>query len=203
MQGLHLKSTKVFFTFALSLLLTFSVFGRTGNNFERDYLILKKIAADYRSFGSICEQVARLRLKETFDPKKFNFLVGLEYRNSLRVLGEIDLIVFSKKDGRVVVVGEVKCWKNLNAAMKKAEKQLNRFFKSMKGEKKVFFYPKERVNIKFEKKAFMNAKKMYFSQKTQKISPFKNDIGLTLLEVKKLREKLQTCQRNKECPTIK
>lgn len=187
----------------LYFFLAFSSFGRSQGSFERDYLILKKIPADYRSFGSICEQVARLRLKEKYNPKKFNFLVGLEYRNSNRVLGEVDLVVFSKKDGRVVIVGEVKCWKDLDAAVKKAEKQLNRFFRSMGGNQKIFFYPKERVSIKFQKKVFVNAKKMYFSQKVEGKNPFKNNIGLTLSEVKKLRKKLQECQRVKECPTVR
>ena len=93
-EGMFYYLIKNFMIVILSFFLVFSSFARSQGSFERDYLILKKIPADYKSFGSICEQVARLRLKEKYNPKKFNFLVGLEYRNSNRVLGEVDLVVF-------------------------------------------------------------------------------------------------------------
>ena len=189
------------FIFCFSLIT--SSFGRSGDSFERDYLTLKKIPADYRSFGAVCEQVARLRLKESYDPKKFKFLIGLEYRNSRRVLGEVDLIVFSKKDNKVAIVGEVKCWKDLQAAFKKAKKQLNRFFKAIEGNEKITFHPKEPIGIKFEKNLFLGTKKMYFSQKVEEQNPFENNIGLTLPQLKNLRKKLQTCQRDQKCPTLK
>ncbi len=198
-KGMFLK----IFTLGLCLILNFSSFARTGDLFEKDYFILKKIPADYRSFGAICEQVARLRLKEMFDPKKFQFIIGLEYRNSRRVLGEIDLIVVSKKNKKVIVVGEVKCWKNLKAASKKAKKQLNRFFTAIKSMEKILFFPKETVNLKFKKEDFFDAKRMLFSQKVEGDNPFENNIGLTLNQVKKLRQKLQVCQKNRECPSLK
>ena len=108
----------------LMSLLSFS-FARSENSLEEDFNKLKNIPANYQSFGSICEQVARLRLQEKFDKKKYDFLIGLEYKNSQRTLGEVDLLVVSKKNQKVFVVGEVKCWKNLKAAMVKAKKQLN------------------------------------------------------------------------------
>ena len=191
-----------FFIISFSFVLSFSSFGRTGDIYESDYLILKNIPADYKSFGTICEQVARLRLKEKFDSRKFQFLVGLEYRNSQRVLGEIDLVVVSKKSQKVKIVGEVKCWRDLKAAARKAKKQLNRFFNSIKSMEKIFFYPKERVSIKFKKEDFLNARRMLFSQKVDGDNPFENNIGLTLNEVKKLRKKIQACQSKKECPSL-
>ena len=54
-----------FFSFFLS-----SIFAQSENDLAKDYEKLKKIPANYQTFGSICEQVARLRLKEKFDKRK-------------------------------------------------------------------------------------------------------------------------------------
>ena len=193
---------KVVASFSLIILLISASYARNNNSLEKHFLILKKIPADYQSFGSICEQVARLRLKERFDPKKFEFIIGLEYRNFRRTLGEVDLLVVSKKSEKVFVVGEVKCWKNLDAAIVKAKKQLKRFFKAMNSSEKITFHPKEKTNIKFKKESFLKAKEIMYSQKTDDENPFLNDIGLTLYQVKTLRKKLQQCQKNKKCPVL-
>ena len=73
---------------------------------------------------------------------------------------------------------------------------------AMKSSEKIFFYPKEKVHFKFKKRDFVDAKEMLYSQKIEGDNPFKNDIGLTLFQVRKLREKLQLCQKNKKCPAI-
>ena len=167
---------------------------------ESDFRQLKKVPANYRSFGAVCEQVARLRLQKSYSPDQYKILVGLEYHNSKRILGELDIIVYSKVHRNVVMTAEVKCWKDLEAAAAKARRQLKRFFTTIKNGEKVYFRPLEKTKIKFSKKLFLNSGEMIISQKGE--GPFDKHLGLTLNQLKSLRERLIECQKNHLCPTL-
>ncbi|MDC0254219.1 hypothetical protein OAK75_04930 [Bacteriovoracales bacterium] len=166
---------------------------------ESDFKQLKKLPADYRSFGAICEQVARLRLRKSYLPDQYNILVGLVYSNSKRVLGELDIVVYSKTNENVVMTAEVKCWKDLEAAAAKGRTQLKRFFTAMKNEEKVYFRPLEKTKFRFSKRHFLRSKEMIISQKGE--GPFDQNLGLTLKQLKTLRERLIKCQKQGQCPT--
>ena len=180
------------------LLILFS--SNAKSNPQSDFNQLKKIPANYRSFGAICEQVARLRLQKSYLPEQYKILVGLEYHNSKRILGELDIVVYSKTNGNVVMTAEVKCWKNLEAAAAKARRQLKRFFTYMRNGEDVYFRPLEKTKIKFSKRHFLNSKEMIISQKGQ--GPFDKGLGLTLNQLNLLRERLINCQKKRICPTL-
>ena len=165
---------------------------------ESDFNKLQKVPANYRNFGAICEQVARLRLRKSYSPDQYKILVGLVYSNSRRTLGELDIVVYSKANENVVMTAEVKCWKDLEAAAAKARAQLKRFFTTMKNGEKVYFRPLEKTKVRFSKKHFLNSKEMIISQKAE--GPFDQDLGLTLKQLKTLRERLIECQKKRQCP---
>jgi Holliday junction resolvase-like predicted endonuclease len=192
------KKMKVIFF--LSFMFPFTLFARPQFSIEEDFQKLKNIPADYRSFGAVCEQVARLRLKKKYLPPLYKILVGLEYRNSRRTLGELDIVVYSEIGQRVFLTAEVKCWKNLKAALSKARKQLKRFYFYRRGQEKIFFYPKEKTAFRFQKSHFSHSQEMIISQKSKEVSSFDLDLGLTIRELQSLRKRLLYCQKRGFCP---
>ena len=93
-----------------------------------DYKDLKYSSANYQPFGTVCEQVAKLRLEERFDDELFEVVTGIGYfHRGGRQIGELDVVVLRKSDQEAVMIAEVKCWNNLASAKKKAWRQLNRF----------------------------------------------------------------------------
>jgi Holliday junction resolvase-like predicted endonuclease len=194
------KKMKVIFF--LCFVFPFTLFARPQYSIEEDFQKLKTVPADYRSFGAICEQVARLRLKKKYLPPLHKILVGLEYRNSRRTLGELDIVVYSKIAQRVFLTAEVKCWKNLEAASSKARKQLKRFYFYREGQEKIFFYPKEKTSFSFQKSHFSHSGKMIISQKSEGKSSFDMDLGLTLRQLQTLRKRLLHCQKRGLCSRL-
>ena len=101
----------------------------------------------YTSFlGKECERLAQQKIAKRYPRKKFKLLKNMTYKIH-SIAGELDIVVINKRTSKVIYIGEVKCWKNLEAAIVKAKKQLKRFFKAMNGPEEIFFYPKEKTNI--------------------------------------------------------
>lgn len=82
---------------------------------------------NFSSFGSVCEELAKERLNERFDSQDFMIHLGVTYRDRHRILGELDVVVERVWDQEIILVAEVKCWKNLVKARQKALSQLSRF----------------------------------------------------------------------------
>lgn len=98
-----------------------------------DYSELSSIPAKYEVIGTICEYLTAIRLRDQYPANNFNIEVGIEYRAGGRVVGEIDVVVFRKSDNEAVLVGQVKCRKNLGSAAHQASEQNERFFNTMSG----------------------------------------------------------------------
>lgn len=78
---------------------------------------------NYSNAGAVLEEVSLLYLK-----CNLNMTGNVSYKyydcnDSLR--GELDIVIF--EDGKITGIAEVKLWKDVNASLVKAEKQLERF----------------------------------------------------------------------------
>ena len=113
----------------LSFSNTFAVSKQSREYFEQ----LKDLPIDDVSdVGKVCERVAELQLEREFPLGSYLIIPNVVYEkeenkeNRVR-LGELDIVVVSKADSKVVLIAEVKCWQNRSKAARKAKKQLNRF----------------------------------------------------------------------------
>jgi len=89
---------------------------------------LKDRDANYKVIGFILEELAKIQLSSRFSPDKYQILGGMQYQEAGgRTVGELDILVLGKNDGKIKLVGEVKLSGNLLRAGKKALSQLNRF----------------------------------------------------------------------------
>lgn len=196
---------------------------------QKDLEELRSIPVDYTVFGVICEQVALLRLKAVYPDSDYLRLSGIEYFFNGKTVGELDVIVIEKKSNEAVLIGEVKCWKDKSSAFTKAKSQMARFqYHIEKGRvdemalKSVEYQPYSPEQ--FDEKP----KVLYISQGLDKniesinadelLSPlpenshyafgetslnsargFNLTLGLTLDEVKALRNEIIRCQAQGAC----
>ncbi len=175
----------------------------TPQQLEDDFDTLKSIPNDYTVFGTICEQVAQLRMEEVYDHDDYEVVTGIVYENHSWTLGELDVVVFDRFTQKAIVIAEVKCWRNLNKAQRKAQRQLNRFKHAIRDGHKVnhIFEGDDRLH-EFSREQFMDDPQyLTISQEGGKSCGFDMNLGLSLDEVKSLRNKLISCQRRGECAT--
>ena len=101
-----------------------------------DYVqILKDVPMSYEPAGAICEQVAREEMKAHYPVNQYDIVTGIAYGERGRTLGELDVIVFNRTTNTAVMIAEVKCWKDLNAALSKALSQRKRFITNIRANK--------------------------------------------------------------------
>lgn len=186
---------------ALSLLLLFSS-SASALTVEQAFQMLSRVPADYRIGGTVCEQLARYRFAYKFPPETHRIDVGIVYTNSHgNTLGELDVVVFDRNTGRAVLIGEVKCWKNLKSAMKKAKLQLARFRSYVADKRPIHMYNSTNPDLRYNKKQFKSAPKLvYISQEGGQASGFQVSIGLPHAEVLQLQKMLLSCQKSGKCP---
>jgi len=98
------------------------------------FLALREVEDDFVNTGTICEHVAKLELQKEFDPKKYDTWIGISYSVGQEVIGELDAVVLDRASRKVVLIGEVKCWRNLEAGLEKAHSQEERFRSAVRGE---------------------------------------------------------------------
>ncbi|NRA45076.1 MAG: hypothetical protein HRU09_09000 [Oligoflexales bacterium] len=123
---------KLLFLTIASLVFNASI--SAASKLSREYFEqLKHLPFEYVSdVGKVCERVAELQLEKEFPVEDYVIVSNVVYEkeanseNRIR-LGELDVVVVSKDDSKVVLIAEVKCWQNRTKAAKKAKKQLRRF----------------------------------------------------------------------------
>ena len=98
---------------------------------ERDLTVLRTVKRDYKVFGTVCEEVARLRLADQYRSDRYDIETGIEYKSNGRTIGELDVVVFDRRTSEAIVIAEVKCWTNMSSGHKKAMDQLSRFQRSV------------------------------------------------------------------------
>lgn len=171
-------------------------------NYKADYERLLVRPANYQVFGTICEELARLRLEEQFSPKNYYVVTGIQYRNSTRTIGELDVVVFRNSDHEAVMVGEVKCWRRLGEGRAKAEKQLHRFEDTMKSGMKIRFVangkgdPKKQYSPQqFDERPDL----LSISQEGGRTHGFDMCLNYDLDQVQVLRNAILHCQETGRC----
>ncbi|WP_415062626.1 hypothetical protein [Bdellovibrio sp.] len=161
---------------------------------------LKDKPVNYEPTGQICEQVARLKYAEVYDPSQFDLNVGVEYKVSGTTIGELDLVITNKSNHQVALVGEVKCWRNVQGALNKAHKQRARFISTLQSQgNRIVFLAKE--GAPFKAAQFVNPKYVAISTLGTVSSGFDTEIEYSLDEMLQLRESLMRCQAEGKCPT--
>jgi hypothetical protein len=186
------------FSLLIVLLISTSIFA---SQVDEDYEVLKNVPANYSTFGTICEEVARLRMKEIYPSDQYDVIIGIEYSNSRRTLGELDVVVFDNFRDEAVVIAEVKCWKNLTGAYRKAIDQLTRFEnaiydRSVKSLSKDGAYMRDFTYTQFDEDPEM----ITISQNGGRRHGFDMELGINLSDAKELRNKLVKCQNEGRCP---
>ena len=78
------------------------------------------------NIGNLCEQIAFKNFKTKYPEDKYKVFKNIKYQYQNQN-GELDLIVFSRILKRVILIGEVKCSKDIKKAAIKANMQLLKF----------------------------------------------------------------------------
>ncbi|HLE00473.1 MAG TPA: hypothetical protein VJB59_09445 [Bdellovibrionota bacterium] len=158
---------------------------------------LKQSAVSYENNGAICEQVTRLKLQERFPERGFRVETGIVYGEDRRTIGELDVVVFRKSDDQAILIAEVKCWKNLRSAIKKAHDQRARFQGVIQQGLPVDF---RSAKDRFDLNQFSGSPEFIaVSQKGGESAGFDMGLDFTLEELMTLRSWLLRCQANREC----
>ncbi len=91
--------------------------------------ILQPMGFDYRQVGSVLEGLALAKFQaEHYPEPDYRILSGVQYfERGGRTIGELDLVVWSEREQRVIEVYEVKLSGNLDRAGAQAEMQIKRF----------------------------------------------------------------------------
>lgn len=160
---------------------------------------LKQTGVNYEPDGAICEQVAKLRYRDEYPDAQFLITTGVEYSTGDRTLGELDIVVIDRATQKVILVSEVKCWKNFQQALDKAKSQRLRFQWNLE---------KHPQQMRFDSYEGLTFSISQFDGSTQYRSlsqagginkGFDVELELTLSELKQLRMKLLKCQAWGEC----
>jgi hypothetical protein len=160
---------------------------------------LKNSAADYEPTGQVCEQVARLQFAEKYNSDQYEITGGISYNVQKRTIGELDLVIVDRQTHAVVLVGEVKCWKNLKDALDKAHDQRVRFVNALRKSGDQIVFDSEDKEV-FHAEQFKDAKFISIAQQGATESGFDVDLGYTLRELMQLRGLLLNCQSQNRCP---
>lgn len=156
---------------------------------------LRDSALNYEVVGVVCEQVARLELMKTYPESEYHIVNGIEYGDNTRTIGELDVIVFQKSTQKAVLVGEVKCWRDLKAALSKARNQRKRFQNSLS--KNIELHDHE---TDYDKSQFSNVQKyVAIAPKGATATGFEMDMENSLGELMELRDMLLRCQDAGQC----
>lgn len=168
-------------------------------DWAEDFAELKDIPRDYSDAGSICEEVGRLQLFDEYPAPQHEIIVGIEYGDGARTIGELDLVVVDNNTQKVVAVGEVKCWKSFGGGLKKAQEQRRRFQDALRKNKAVQFRAHS-GNMEFEAEDFEHVRDFFsMGPKGAEAAGYDRELEYSLKEMHKYREVMLQCQRNGEC----
>ncbi|MBS1970517.1 MAG: hypothetical protein JSU04_09420 [Bdellovibrionales bacterium] len=156
---------------------------------------LRDSGLNYEVVGTVCEQVSRLELQKAYPASQYEIINGIEYGDATRTIGELDVVIFEKTTKKAVLVGEVKCWKDLKSAIAKARDQRLRFQKSLSKDIALHDYQAD-----YDKSQFSNVQKyVAIAPKGAKAAGFEMDMENSLSELMQLRDMLIKCQYQGQC----
>lgn len=181
------------------LIVVFFSFSSYAADIEPVFNALKQSAVNYEPDGAVCEQVARLKLQADYPPSDFLISGGVEYSTGDETLGELDVVVIEKSSNKVVMIAEVKCWKNLQQAMDKLKAQRDRFTWNLtKFPQQIHFTSYDGLQFQVDQfKGISNFRSI--SQLGGIRRGFDVELEFTLSELRELRMKLLKCQAWGDC----
>lgn len=188
------EGMKVLLTILLSL---FAI--PTLANWEEDFQHLKKIPRSFEEAGAICEELAKLKLEKTYDNNVYQIVIGIEYGDSQRTIGELDIVIFDRASKMVKHIAEVKCWKNMNGGLLKARDQRLRFLANMKSKKAIHMQAVV-SNERFDINQFRNIESFTtIGQKGSMQFGYDSELDYELNELQNFSMELLRCQDRGEC----
>lgn len=169
------------------------------------YERLKNIGVDLQPTGTICEYLAKETLEKKYSPEQFRVVIGVQYGETTDAMGELDLTVVDLEYDEVVYVGEVKCWKDPRAGLKKAKEQLARF-KGAQHSSRVNWmkilapgYSDLQITSRHYDSNFETG---YVAQKGSRKSGYTSELDFTLSEAMEIRARIRACQSSGECRVL-
>lgn len=162
--------------------------------------LLSDSGVDYVTEGTICEQVARVRLSQQYPAPQFEVHSSISYADHHKVIGELDVVVFEQSTGRAILVAEVKCCRDFGQARRKAADQRNRFIATMRSGVPIDFFSIPNPNERYSYEQFRIAPQFIsVSQRGGERAGFDMSLDYTLEEMKQLRDLLIRCQNQGRC----
>jgi hypothetical protein len=160
---------------------------------------LKNSGISYEILGTICEQAARLQLTQKYPTSQYLIVNDIIYEDGQRTIGELDEVVFDRSSGQAVLVGEVKCWSDLEGALQKARNQRQRFLTQMKNSQNITFSSKG-LGKTFPASALSGVQKFVtISQRGGRSVGFDLELNYSLEELLEVRTRLIDCQLSGQC----
>lgn len=185
--------------FLISAAILFVSLTSAAADIEPYFEALKQSRVNFEPDGAICEMVGLLQYAQTYPPSDYVLASGIEYSTGELTLGELDIVVIDRRTAKVVLVSEVKCWKNQKQAFEKVKSQRQRFLYNLAK------FPRK---MNFETFSDLRLKADQFDSKTlyRSLSDlggvrhgFDAEMELNLSELKQLRMKLLKCQQFGDC----
>lgn len=158
---------------------------------------LRTSGEKYQIVGTVCEQVARLKMEESYPAPRYKVVTGIAYKIGDRVVGELDVVVFDGQNA--ILVGEVKCWNDLRGAQNKARDQRSRFMTNLQSGKNMQL-DCTNGGCHYTKNNFRTVQKFIsIAQQGGTQFGFDMDLDYSLKDLMGLRQKLITCQEQGQC----
>lgn len=165
----------------------------------QDYEAIKNNGRNLQDTGAICEEVAMLEKQREYGDQ-YTVISGVEYSDRDGTVGELDIVVFENRTNTAVLIGEVKCWKDMSSGLRKAREQRQRFLTNIKSSREIHFRWKNDPKVRLTKQMFNKTDQFIsIAQKGAKKSGYENELSYTLLELMELRDMIMGCQVSKAC----
>lgn len=186
---------KIVLGFLSTLFVSLNLFA----SMQDDFSALRDSGAKYEVIGTVCEQVARLRMMIEFPPPQYTVVTGIAYGDGHRTIGELDVIVFEGKNQRAIKVGEVKCWNDMTGGLNKAHDQRSRFLKAIGGKQRLYFESTD-DHRQYGQDQFEGVHDFItIAQKGSKAVGYDRELDMTLSELMQLRSMMLDCQAKGAC----
>lgn len=170
-------------------------------NLETDFQAIKNNGRNLVDVGAICEEVAQLDMKRKYPEDQYRVLTSISYSDLDGTVGELDLIIFEKASDQVVVVGEVKCWQNMEAGLRKARDQRARFQRHVNSSKVITFkWLPDPSAYRLTKKQFNKVNNFItVAQRGARSAGYDIELEHSLADLMELRSRIMQCQSQGTC----
>lgn len=180
-----------------SLIVLISAWAQAG--LQQDFLELKNHGRNLQDTGAICEEMAVLEMQREYGPN-YTVISGIEYADHNGTVGELDVIVFDKNMNQAVMIGEVKCWKNMRDGLRKAMDQRQRFLRNVNSGKALKFRWKDNPDVKFTKQQLNKAQAFIsIAQQGARSEGYDRELAYSLRDLMELRDMIMKCQSSGAC----